>query len=100
MLTSFVTDDSTATGVGVCAGLLILVITIRWDLRNRVWFWVIVLLAIPWQIPFLLWVPWERWRYTTFLPVGTLDIGVVLACIFLVEKVIEYRRPTRISVND
>ncbi len=75
-------------GVWACAGLVILAIIARWDLRGSAWFWLAVLIASLLQIPFVLFVPWQNrhMSFVSFLPFGFLDYGMVYGCIKLAEK--------------
>lgn len=83
-------------GAWICAGLVILVVRQRWDLRRHFWFWMVVALAILLQIPVVLLIPWNNRSLTgiSLLPVGLLDYGLVYGCIKLVEWAIGGKRQT------
>jgi len=51
----------------------------------------IVVLAIPLQIPFVLYVPWDNrnWTYITFLPIAFLDFAVVYGAFKLGETIVK-----------
>ena len=78
------------TGIGawICAGLVVLVVRQRWDLRRNLWFWVIIVGAFLLQIPLVLLIPWNDRNLTaiSLLPVAVLDYGLVYGCIRLIEK--------------
>jgi hypothetical protein len=86
------------TGIGawICAGVVLLVVRQRWDLRRHFWFWIIVALAVLVQIPVVLLIPWENRSLTgiSLLPVGVLDYGLMYGCIKLTEKVFGARDET------
>jgi hypothetical protein len=73
----------------ICAGLVMLVIITRWDLRKHVWFWVVIILAAFVQVPLVLFIPWKNRNLTgiSLLPVAVLDYVIVYGCVKLAEKV-------------
>lgn len=76
-------------GAWACAGIVLLVVRMRWDLRNRAWFWVTVATMGVLQIPLVWYVPWSNTNLSSasLLPVGLLDFGIVYGCVKLAEKV-------------
>jgi hypothetical protein len=77
-------------GVWICAGIVVLSIIVRWDLRKSGWFWLVILIAALLQIPFIAFVPWtnRHMSFVSFLPFGVLDYAMVYGCIKLFEKLI------------
>jgi hypothetical protein len=75
-------------GVWICAGIVIVSMMVRWDLRRSAWFWVAILVAGLIQIPFIVFVPWSNrhMSFVSFLPVGLLDYALVYGCIKVAEK--------------
>jgi len=57
-------------------GAIIIVVRLRWELRNRVWFWVIVSLLVLLHLAMTILIPWPNQNYTLpiVLPVGIVDI--------------------------
>jgi hypothetical protein len=73
----------------ICFGGAIIIATrLRWDLRNRAWFWVVVVLMVLVQLAMILLIPWPNKNYTLpiVLPVGILDILAISYVIKLVAK--------------
>ena len=77
------------TGIGawICAALVLLIVRQRWDLRRRVWFWIVIAAAFLLQVPLVLWIPWGNRGLTgiSLLPLGLLDYGLVYGCLRLIE---------------
>jgi hypothetical protein len=67
-------------------GAVIAVVRLRWNLRNRVWFWILVSILALMHIALIVLVPWPNKDYTLpiILPVGVLD---GLAISFLIQVV-------------
>ena len=76
-------------GAWICAGIVVVSIIVRWDLRSSVWFWVAISIGALLQVPFVLFVPWTNryMSFVSFLPFGLLDYALVYGCIKLAEKV-------------
>lgn len=72
----------------VCLGMNLLAVRIRWDLRNRVWFWVVVTLVVALNVPIVLMVPWPHaWvPGIVLLPLGLADLLLTLGVVRLTEK--------------
>jgi len=77
-------------GIGgwICAGLVVAIARQRWDLRRRVWFWIVITAAFLLQVPLVVLIPWNDRNLTgiSLLPVAVLDYGLVYGCIKLIEK--------------
>jgi len=77
-------------GIGAWIGtaIVFMVVGVRWDLRRRFWFWIIIGLALLLQTPFVLLVPWNDRKMTwiSLLPVGVLDYFFVYIFVKLGEK--------------
>jgi len=69
-------------------------IAIKWKLRGRVWFWIIMTVFVMLHVLLILSVTWT----TEWVPaavstgIGTIDLYVMLAIVCVVEKFVE--RPT------
>jgi len=85
----FLDDFGRVVGAWICTVLVLAAARSRWDLRNRVWYWVIVMVASLCQIPLIMFVPWMRrdLSYWNLLPLGFFDYVVVYWCINLAERV-------------
>ena len=76
-------------GAWICTGILLGAARSRWDLRNHVWYWIVVALGGALQTLFVLVVPWgEKYRsYIAYLPVACLDYGIVYGALLLFERI-------------
>lgn len=88
--------DKFRQGIGawICAGIVVGVVRIRWDLKRNPWFWVAILMAAMLQVPFVMLVPWTK-KYSTMvtlLPFGILDYVVINWCINQAEKIANRRQ--------
>ena len=84
-------DWQRGLGAWSCAGIVILVARARWDLKDRSWFWVTIVVMGVLQIPLVRYVPWSNTNlsYASLLPVGLLDYAIVYGCVMLGEKVMK-----------
>jgi len=75
-------------GAWICAGLLAASAIVWWDLKQSVWFWIVIAAASVFQIPFILFVPWTNTHmsFVSLLPFGFLDFIVLYWCMSQVEK--------------
>jgi hypothetical protein len=84
----------------ICAGMVITSVWIRWDLRDRLWFWVTVTLLILLHVPLVVLIPWTDHSYPgiTLLPAALLDLAVTYGAIKLVELLVIFisRRKQRV----
>lgn len=84
--------------VFIVLGMTMIAIRVRWDLRNRPWFWAIIILLLLAHVPLLFLFRWPH-GYHGWLPaVGTLPIGladvlIILGAVHLVEKFVVKPRP-------
>lgn len=88
-----VNKEEMGRSVFIILGMTMLAIRVRWDLRNRFWFWVVIVLVLAAHIPLLFFVHWPE-GYHGWLPaIGTLPIGladvlIILGLVYFVEKFI------------
>ena len=81
-------------GAWFCAYTVLAVIRMRWDLRRQVWFWITIVFVAFWQVPLVLFLPWESNNARIiFFPVMLLDYGVVYGCVKLVENAMKGAKP-------
>jgi hypothetical protein len=76
-------------GAWICAGLIVGVVRIYWDLRKHLWFWMAILMAVFLQIPFVMFVPWTKYHPAVvfMLPYGFLDFFLIEWLIKQAEKI-------------
>jgi hypothetical protein len=69
-------------GLTVCIvlGMVILAIKIRWNLRNHVWFWVVIVLLLALHVPLLSMIRWPQGNVPTLfysMPLGIADFLII-----------------------
>ena len=71
-----------------------------WDLRNRVWFWLTIMLVVLLHVPLIVLIPWpfKQLTFIAALPFGFADFGIAYGIIQLVENLVERR--SKQSSND
>jgi hypothetical protein len=76
--------------VAVCLAMCIIAIWIRWDLRRRLWFWVVVALLLALHVPLFFLIKWpHRWvPGVALLPIGIADLLLFLGAVQFVEDFI------------
>jgi hypothetical protein len=81
----------TGRAAWICAGMFLIAMKVRWELRSRPWFWIAVAVLLALHLPLILLVPWtSRWIPAVgILPIGILDLAIILGCIALVEKLVK-----------
>ena len=81
----------TGRAAWICAGMFLIAMKVRWELRSRPWFWIAVAVLLAPHLPLILLVPWtSRWIPAVgILPIGILDLAIILGCIALVEKLVK-----------
>jgi peptidoglycan/LPS O-acetylase OafA/YrhL len=82
-------NSNAAWGMGACTGALIFAAKIRWELRDKWWFWLALFVGALLQLPLVLLLPWSD-RYLTGIGAMAFALpGFLMAygCIFLAEKV-------------
>src|ERR1700723_694072 len=95
----FVFDNQGKPGTGraawICAGMFLVVMKVRWELKSRPWFWSTIVVLLTLHIPLILYVPWtSRWIPAAgILPIGVLDCAIILGSIALVEKMMKQAPP-------
>lgn len=69
-------------------GAIIIAVRLRWELRNRIWFWVMVSFLVLLHLAMVLFIPWPDRNYTLpiVLPVGIVDILAISYLIQLAAK--------------
>ena len=70
------------------AGMILIAIKVRWELRNYVWFWTTIAVIVALHVPIIQYVPWSGKWVPAFviLPFCFVDIIAILALIHLAEK--------------
>ena len=73
-------------------------IRIRWDLRKRVWFWVVIASVLALHVPLLFLLRWpEGWLPAIgTLPLGLADLLIYLGVVAFIEKFILKTSPAEV----
>ena len=76
--------------VGICLGVNMFAIKLRWDLRKYFWFWGVIALLLAIELPLVLKIQWpHEWvSKMTLLPIGLGGLLIAIGAIRLVEKFI------------
>ncbi len=91
----FFFDQQGRPGTGraawVCALVFVTVMKVRWELKSRPWFWITIAVLLVLHVPLIVLVPWtSRWIPAVgIVPLGVLDIAIILGCIALVERLMK-----------
>jgi hypothetical protein len=79
-------------GRAVCIdlGSILFAMKIRWDLRNRIWYWAVVVLLLALHVPLFLFIHWPGGWVPAIaaLPFAVVDCLIVLGSLRFVEKYI------------
>ena len=75
---------------GICVSMIVLVIRMRWDLKNFTWFWTTIAVLVLLHIPLILLVNWSNKSYprAALLPGALLDLFIVYGTVRLIEKAV------------
>ena len=76
--------------IGMCLGMFVIAIRIRWDLRTRFWFWGVIVLLFAFHVPFFCLIQWPHvWvPGVALLPIALADLMIILGAVRFVEKFI------------
>jgi hypothetical protein len=76
--------------VSISLGMLLFAIGVRWELRKRIWFWVVIVAVLALHFLLVRMVPWPHMTVNriTLLPIGFADLMLDLGIIAFVEKFI------------
>jgi hypothetical protein len=73
------------------AGMVGIAIAMRWQLRDRLWFWITMITILALHIPVILLVPWTtKWvPAIVVMPIAIADLYAMLAIISVVRGFVE-----------
>lgn len=71
-----------------CLGGILFAAKIRWELRTRVWFWIVMALVLALHVPLIVFWHWpDRWIPTIELAVLVMaDISIILGILRVAER--------------
>jgi hypothetical protein len=89
-----------ARPIGYSLIVIVAAISMRWQLRRHVWFWITVTVIAALHVPLILFIPWTtRWiPAILFVPICAGDLAVMLGVIKLVEKLFGSTRSDALSL--
>ncbi len=69
-------------------------VALKWELRQRVWFWITMTVIVALHVLLILFVPWTtKWvPAIVIIPIGIADLYAMLAILSVVGKFVE--KPT------
>jgi hypothetical protein len=78
------------------AGMIAIVIALRWQLRRQMWFWITMAVFALVHAALIVLVPWPTgWvPAPVIIPIGTADASAMLALLAIVRNFIETERET------
>jgi len=81
-------DAGTGRAAWICAGMFFIAMKMRWQYKDHAWYWITIVCLLAVHIPLIMYVPWaDRWiPAVAILPIGVVDLLVILGSISLVEK--------------
>lgn len=76
--------------IGICLGIFVIAIRIRWELRTQLWFWCLIAFLLALHVPLFYLIQWPHvWvPGVVLLPVGLADFLLILGTVRFVEKFI------------
>jgi hypothetical protein len=77
-------------------GMFGFLIALKWNLRRRAWFWITMVTVAALHVPIILLIPWPtEWvPARAFAGLATVDLLLILAILWVVEKFVEGPRRT------
>lgn len=104
-LVAHFSGEARGLAANVSLGIGVVLVKYFWDLRKRVWFWVVIALIATLHILIVRFLPlpdrrWNyvHWNYVQMLPFGLLDFGIGYSVIRLVESLMrKFEKPAVIS---
>jgi len=87
--------------LGICLFDSMVAVKLRWYLRKRIWFWVVIVLVLALHVPLVLIIHWPHEWVSKFalLPIGFADCMITLGIIGFVQKFIVRDAPSDEEVD-
>jgi hypothetical protein len=88
ILFNYLGDPGRGQAAWVSAGGIAIAARFLWDLKNRVWYWITLVIIVLLHVPMILLISWpfKQLSYIALLPAGLLDFAIVYGIIRLVER--------------
>jgi hypothetical protein len=73
---------------GICVGMSMLAVKMRWNLRRHSWFWIVIAIVLAVQMPLIIAIKWPHYWVSkiTLLPIGLASLGLSLGAVHLIER--------------
>jgi hypothetical protein len=88
-LITFLSNADMALAACIVLGMVMFAIKIRWHLRKRVWFWVIIAFILVLHIPLIPMVRWPQGNVPTLfytMPLGIADFLIISGALGFAER--------------
>jgi peptidoglycan/LPS O-acetylase OafA/YrhL len=94
-LFGFLDKEDIGRSIVLGLGAMLFAIKIRWDLRRRIWFWVVITLLLALHVPLFLFSQWPHgWvPGVAMLPFVFADCMIIVGVVRFVEKFIMKASP-------
>lgn len=89
VLITFLSNADMALAACIVLGMVMFAIKIRWHLRNRVWFWAIIVCVLALHVPLVFVVRWPQGNTPTLfytMPFGIADFLIISGALGLAER--------------
>ena len=88
-------DPSRSMPTFVCSAALVSTVYIQWDLRRKVWFWLVVLALAAAHSAAIMWIPWSSTKlyWVELMPIALADFGFNYLVIKFLEKAVGSQSP-------
>jgi hypothetical protein len=89
IIVTFLSDADAGLAACIVLTAILFAIKIRWHLRKRIWFWVIIAVIFALHIPLLFLARWPYGSVPTIfysMPIGILDFLIVSGALRLAEN--------------
>ncbi len=88
-LITFLSNEDVALAACMVLGMVIFAIKMRWHLRKRVWFWVIIAFVLVLHVPLIRTVQWPKGNVPTLfytMPLGIVDFLIISVALGFAER--------------
>ena len=91
ILSIYLGDPGRGQAAWISASAIALAARFLWDLRNRAWFWITIVVIVLIHVPLILFIRWplKQLSYMALLPAGFADFALAYGIIRLVENAVE-----------
>jgi hypothetical protein len=90
VIASYFWGDNVGLTCTICLGTNVVAIGICWDLSKHLWFWGVMFVVLALHVPLILMVHWPDYWIPgiALLPIGLVDVLIIVKVVRFVEKFI------------